>query len=84
MGIGDLDLAQALADVSKGEMTATALENHLSALESKIDEVLAAFGEDMPQDLSNGDNAPGIEKEEKETETEDTQGRGVTSEKSSH
>ncbi|KAJ6155025.1 hypothetical protein N7470_005591 [Penicillium chermesinum] len=42
------DLAQALADVAKGEMTASALENHLSALEDKMDELLALFdGQDV-------------------------------------
>lgn len=50
-------------------MTATALENHLSVLESKIDEVLAAFGENVPQDQSNEDKNP--EKEEGNTQTSD-------------
>lgn len=38
-------------------MTATALENHLDALECKMDELLAAFeGEDTPQDITIGDH----------------------------
>lgn len=38
-------------------MTATALENHLDALECKMDELLAAFErEDTPQDIAIGDH----------------------------
>lgn len=38
-------------------MTATALENHLDALECKMDELLAAFeGEDTPQNRATGDH----------------------------
>lgn len=37
-------------------MTATALENHLDALECKMDELLAAFeGEDTSQQIATGD-----------------------------
>ncbi|KAJ5996535.1 hypothetical protein N7522_008195 [Penicillium canescens] len=39
----DFDISQALADLAKGEMTASALENNLSAIESKVDELLAVF-----------------------------------------
>jgi len=36
-------------------MTATALENHLDALECKMDELLAAFeGEETPQEIAAG------------------------------
>ncbi|KAJ5948404.1 hypothetical protein N7454_001711 [Penicillium verhagenii] len=54
----DLDLTQALTEISKGEVTATALENHLTALESKMDEILAAFDrepESIPQDTGTSD-----------------------------
>ncbi|KAB5580524.1 hypothetical protein GE09DRAFT_441029 [Coniochaeta sp. 2T2.1] len=36
-------LAQALQDLARGEQTANALENNLSKLESKLDELLASF-----------------------------------------
>ncbi|RKU41631.1 hypothetical protein DL546_000620 [Coniochaeta pulveracea] len=39
------ELAQALQELAKGEQTATALENNLSSLESKIDALLASFEE---------------------------------------
>jgi exonuclease VII small subunit len=35
-------LVQAFNDLQRGEQTATALENHLSALEKKIDDLLAS------------------------------------------
>lgn len=38
--------AQALSELAKGEQAVTALENHLTALESKIDELLARASED--------------------------------------
>ncbi|KAF4309609.1 hypothetical protein GTA08_BOTSDO02941 [Botryosphaeria dothidea] len=37
-------LAQAFKDLARGEQTASALENHLDALEAKIEELLAAAG----------------------------------------
>ncbi|EKG14702.1 hypothetical protein MPH_08175 [Macrophomina phaseolina MS6] len=39
---GDADLAQAFKDLARGEQTASALENHLDALEARIEELLAA------------------------------------------
>ncbi|KAJ5842344.1 uncharacterized protein N7525_000085 [Penicillium rubens] len=39
----DFDLSKALADLAKGEMTASALENQLNAIESQVDELLASF-----------------------------------------
>ncbi|KAJ5748055.1 uncharacterized protein N7511_009751 [Penicillium nucicola] len=39
----DFDISQALADLAKGEMTASALENNLSTIEGKVDELLALF-----------------------------------------
>ncbi|KAJ5430541.1 hypothetical protein N7491_007557 [Penicillium cf. griseofulvum] len=39
----DFDMAKVLADLAKGEMTASALENHLSNIESQVDELLASF-----------------------------------------
>ncbi|KAF8863378.1 hypothetical protein BDZ45DRAFT_670336 [Acephala macrosclerotiorum] len=44
----DADLAQiseALAQLTKGEKTAQALESHLTSLEKKIDDLLASFEE---------------------------------------
>ncbi|KAK0748189.1 hypothetical protein B0T21DRAFT_17898, partial [Apiosordaria backusii] len=38
------NLAQALKDLARGEQTATALENDLTKLESKLDEILASLG----------------------------------------
>jgi exonuclease VII small subunit len=35
-------LVQAFKDLQRGEQTATALENHLSSLEKKIDDLLAS------------------------------------------
>lgn len=40
-------LVQAFKDLQRGEQTATALENHLSALEKKIDELLASAEENQ-------------------------------------
>lgn len=37
----DIDISQALAELAKGEMTASALEEHLNAIESKVEELLA-------------------------------------------
>ena len=45
---------QAFQELNRGEQTATALENHLAALEAKIDELLAAAGQ---QDQSNSESA---------------------------
>ncbi|KAJ5514882.1 hypothetical protein N7463_004434 [Penicillium fimorum] len=39
----DFDMAKVLADLAKGEMTASALENHLNTIESQVDELLASF-----------------------------------------
>ncbi|KAL6908493.1 hypothetical protein GGI43DRAFT_392891 [Trichoderma evansii] len=39
----EVDLAQALRELSKGEQTATAMEANLTNLESKLDALLAAF-----------------------------------------
>ncbi|KAI9797015.1 MAG: hypothetical protein M1833_005848 [Piccolia ochrophora] len=38
---GAADIAQLLKDLARGEQTATALENNLSSLERKIDDLLA-------------------------------------------
>ncbi|KAH7266963.1 uncharacterized protein BKA55DRAFT_553892 [Fusarium redolens] len=40
---GDADLAQAYRDLARGEQAATALENNLSSLESRLDAILAAL-----------------------------------------
>jgi hypothetical protein len=50
---------QTLADIAKGETTASALENHLSALEGKVDELLAFFegqSSDLEQTTSRGEH----------------------------
>ncbi|PSR81693.1 hypothetical protein BD289DRAFT_484277 [Coniella lustricola] len=47
----DQELAQAFRDLARGEQTAAALESNLTNLESKLDELLAAF-EDMAGDPS--------------------------------
>ncbi|KAL7927663.1 hypothetical protein ACQKWADRAFT_277456 [Trichoderma austrokoningii] len=39
----EVDLAQALRELSRGEQTATAMEANLTTLESKLDALLAAF-----------------------------------------
>jgi len=44
-------LSQALKDLARGEQTANALENNLSKLESKLDELLAAF-EDSADEIA--------------------------------
>ncbi|KAJ5585344.1 uncharacterized protein N7459_005144 [Penicillium hispanicum] len=50
----DFDISKALADLAKGEQTATALENHLNSLEGKVDELLAFFeGQDKSQSDAN-------------------------------
>jgi len=43
----DADFAQAFKDLQRGEATAAALENHLGALEKKIDELLASAEENQ-------------------------------------
>ncbi|KAL1625972.1 hypothetical protein SLS56_007029 [Neofusicoccum ribis] len=48
---GDADLAQAFKDLARGEQTASTLENHLDALEAKIEELLAAA--DAQQDAGH-------------------------------
>ncbi|CCT65757.1 uncharacterized protein FFB20_04908 [Fusarium fujikuroi] len=40
---GDADMAQAYRDLARGEQAATALENNLSNLESRLDAILAAL-----------------------------------------
>ncbi|KAL1303945.1 hypothetical protein AAFC00_000395 [Neodothiora populina] len=37
----EADFAKAFQELARGEQTATALENHLTALEAKIEELLA-------------------------------------------
>ncbi|KAF1815770.1 hypothetical protein P152DRAFT_455484 [Eremomyces bilateralis CBS 781.70] len=43
----EADFAQALKELTRGEQTAAALENHLTSLESKIEELLAQSSEDQ-------------------------------------
>ncbi|KAH0287771.1 hypothetical protein M436DRAFT_50917 [Aureobasidium namibiae CBS 147.97] len=52
--VQDADFAKAFQELNRGEQTATALENHLAALEAKIDELLAAAGQ---QDQPNSESA---------------------------
>lgn len=58
----DLDFAKAFKDLAHGENTALALENHLSKLEQKIDELLAsveAQAHDDSQPSENGNSHEG-------------------------
>ncbi|KAL8719934.1 MAG: hypothetical protein Q9225_003137 [Loekoesia sp. 1 TL-2023] len=41
-GREDADFAKALQDLARGEQTASAMENQLTALERKIDDLLAS------------------------------------------
>ncbi|KAL7961443.1 hypothetical protein V8C34DRAFT_273757 [Trichoderma compactum] len=45
----EVDLAQALRELARGEQTATAMEANLTNLESKLDAILAAF-DDMERE----------------------------------
>ncbi|KAL6696187.1 hypothetical protein J3F84DRAFT_327105 [Trichoderma pleuroticola] len=45
----EVDLAQALRELARGEQTATAMETNLTNLESKLDAILAAF-DDMERE----------------------------------
>ncbi|MCJ1399690.1 hypothetical protein MMC11_002892 [Xylographa trunciseda] len=45
VGGGDRDLAQAFKDLARGEQTASAMENKLSGLEQRIDDLLASMEE---------------------------------------
>ncbi|OIW35275.1 hypothetical protein CONLIGDRAFT_676199 [Coniochaeta ligniaria NRRL 30616] len=51
-------LSQALKDLARGEQTANALENNLSKLESKLDELLASF-EDSVEEITTEKDAGG-------------------------
>ncbi|KAI5245165.1 hypothetical protein E4T43_03326 [Aureobasidium subglaciale] len=54
----DADFAKAFQELNRGEQTASALENHLAALEAKIDELLAATGQqDHSQSSTSGSNS---------------------------
>lgn len=46
---GDADFAQAFKDLARGEKTASALERQLSAMEKKIDELLAQAEKDQEE-----------------------------------
>lgn len=55
----DSNIMQAFNDILKGEKTALALENHLSSLEHKIDELLNGFeGARQPQPTTGKTNCP--------------------------
>lgn len=47
---------QAFQELNRGEQTATALENHLAALEAKIDELLAASGQQDQTESSSANS----------------------------
>ncbi|KAL6828337.1 hypothetical protein V8C40DRAFT_240771 [Trichoderma camerunense] len=53
----EVDLAQALRELARGEQTATAMEANLTNLESKLDAILAAF-----DDMEREKGAKGTEK----------------------
>ncbi|KAI4735840.1 hypothetical protein E4T50_13646 [Aureobasidium sp. EXF-12298] len=52
----DADFAKAFQELNRGEQTATALENHLAALEAKIDELLAASGQQDQTESSSANS----------------------------
>ncbi|KAK2131184.1 hypothetical protein ACKRZS_014680 [Fusarium odoratissimum] len=60
---GDADLAQAYRDLARGEQAATALENNLSNLESRLDAILAALEAretpQMPATAAKVNSSPG-------------------------
>ncbi|CAP60445.1 uncharacterized protein PODANS_1_7400 [Podospora anserina S mat+] len=56
------NLAQALKDLARGEQTATALENDLTKLESKLDEILASLGVNI-DDLEEGEDSTNADKQ---------------------
>ncbi|PTB46838.1 uncharacterized protein TrAFT101_003722 [Trichoderma asperellum] len=51
----EVDLAQALRELARGEQTATAMEANLTNLESKLDALLAAF-EQLEEEEKGGKN----------------------------
>lgn len=51
-------LSQALRDLARGEQTANALENNLSKLESKLDELLASFEASVEDIATEKDSDP--------------------------
>ncbi|KAI4191474.1 MAG: hypothetical protein L6R41_000008 [Letrouitia leprolyta] len=62
---GDADIAKALQELARGEQTASAMENQLSALEQKIDALLAsAESQDKAQEDGH-DKAQTTDKSEK-------------------
>jgi hypothetical protein len=57
--IADLDIVQkAFQELNRGEQTAAALESHLSALEAKIDELLAATAQQGQSQSSSSSAQP--------------------------
>lgn len=60
----DLDLAKAFKDLAHGENTALALENHLSKLEQKIEELLAAVEDNSHEEPREHDHKPPTHHEE--------------------
>ncbi|CVK93149.1 uncharacterized protein FPRO_04486 [Fusarium proliferatum ET1] len=60
---GDADMAQAYRDLARGEQAATALENNLSNLESRLDAILAALEArettQMPAAVAKANSSPG-------------------------
>ncbi|KAJ5583852.1 hypothetical protein N7450_006516 [Penicillium hetheringtonii] len=62
-------------DISQGEMTASALEEHLNAIESKVEELLAGVG---AQDMLMGNpetNGQNPEKDQKSEIKDEKQSR---------
>ncbi|PTB58738.1 hypothetical protein M431DRAFT_503693 [Trichoderma harzianum CBS 226.95] len=62
----EVDLAQALRELARGEQTATAMEANLTNLESKLDAILAAF-DDMERE-KGAKNTEKVDGESKEAE----------------
>ncbi|KAJ5818281.1 hypothetical protein N7474_003872 [Penicillium riverlandense] len=67
----NVDITQALADLARGEMTASALENHLNELEGKVEELLAGF-EAHGQSTANAESNAGDHSTNQEPQNDST------------
>ncbi|KAF5598290.1 hypothetical protein FPCIR_3211 [Fusarium pseudocircinatum] len=85
---GDADMAQAYRDLARGEQAATALENNLSNLESRLDAILAALEvretTHMPAAVAKANGFPGAaDKSQKGKSPDGTNGDAEKIEKDS-
>ncbi|TKA25841.1 hypothetical protein B0A50_05596 [Salinomyces thailandicus] len=60
-GTEEADLAKAFQELARGERTATALENQLSSMEAKIEELLARAERDQQEAESHRARGTGSE-----------------------